>query len=206
MLDGGLVFYKWKDNKNVTLLPNFHWKEVTKLLKKQKDGTRNEFNYPIAVEDFNAYMSGVDKADLLISSYITSKKSNIVASIFFSLVDRAFINWFSAFNKITGVNMKNLTFRRMVAQLLIIRGCPPKVGWPLLSATTLTTSKRRKLLYSKPPRIRKENLSVLWPKYNSRGGSYEFCPHNKQELRTHIQCTWSLSLLKRKEKLLCRIS
>lgn len=74
--------------------------------------------------------------------------------------------------------MKYLTFKRIFAQSFITSGRPPKVGWPLFSATTPTTSKRRNSSYSVLPRIRKENLGVLWPKYNHRRRHYEFCANS----------------------------
>ena len=57
--DGGLVFYKWKDNKSVNVLPNFHGTESSTVSRTQKDGTRKEFGCPVAVKDYNTYMGGV---------------------------------------------------------------------------------------------------------------------------------------------------
>ena len=47
------------------------------------------------------------------------------------MIDRTLCNAFIAFNKITEAKMKSLDFRRRVAQSLITRGCPPKVGQPV---------------------------------------------------------------------------
>ena len=71
---GGLVFYKWKDNEVVTLLSNFHGTESATVLQTQKDGRRINFNCPVAIKYYNTYMGGVDKADMLISSYGLSRK------------------------------------------------------------------------------------------------------------------------------------
>ena len=107
--DGGLVFYKWKDNKVVTLLSNFHGTESATVLQKQKDGRRINFNCLVAIKDYNTYMGGVDKADMLISSYGLSRKSKKWwHRIFFGLIDRALCNAFIAFNKITKAKMKSL--------------------------------------------------------------------------------------------------
>ena len=62
--DGRLVFYKWKDNKVVTLLSYFHGTESVTVLRTQKDGRRINFNCPIAIKDYNTYMGGADKADM----------------------------------------------------------------------------------------------------------------------------------------------
>ena len=48
--DGRLVFYKWKDNKVVTLLSYFHGTESVTVLRTQKDGRRINFNCPIAIK------------------------------------------------------------------------------------------------------------------------------------------------------------
>ena len=129
--DGGLVFYKWKDNKVVTLLSNFHGTESATVLRTQKDGRRINFNCSVAIKDYNTYMDGVDKADMLISSYGLSRKSKKWwHRIFFGLIDRALCNAFIAFNKITKAKMKSLYFRRRLAQSLITHGRPLKVGRP----------------------------------------------------------------------------
>ena len=73
--NGGLVFYKWKDSKVVTLLSNFYGTESATVLQTQKDGRRTNFNCPVAIKDYNTYMDGVDKAAMLISSYGLSTKS-----------------------------------------------------------------------------------------------------------------------------------
>ena len=53
-------------------------------------------------------MGGVDKADMLISSYGLSRKSRKLRHIiFFGLVDQALCNAFIAFNKITKAKMKS---------------------------------------------------------------------------------------------------
>ena len=54
-----LGFYKWKDNKVVTLLSNFHGMESAMVLQTQKDGRRINFNCPVAIKDYNTYMGVV---------------------------------------------------------------------------------------------------------------------------------------------------
>ena len=158
--DGGLMFYKCKDNKSVNVLSNFHGTESSTVLRTQKDGTRKEFGCPVAVKDYNTYMGGVDKADMLISFYGLSRKSKKWwHRIFFGLIDRALCNAFISFNKMRGEKMKSLLFRRMIAQSLITRGRVPKFGRPLSSATPVTSIKRKSMSYSVPLSIRKENVA-----------------------------------------------
>ena len=64
-----LCISKWMDNKPVHIISNFHDTEQTMILRRQKDGSRLEFPCPTAVKDYNSYMRGVDKADMLCSVY-----------------------------------------------------------------------------------------------------------------------------------------
>ena len=45
--DRGLVIYKWKENKVVTLLSNFHGTESARVLRTQKHGRRINFIAPL---------------------------------------------------------------------------------------------------------------------------------------------------------------
>nr|XP_004210406.2 piggyBac transposable element-derived protein 4-like [Hydra vulgaris] len=188
---GRLVFYKWKDNKSVTILCNFHGTEHATVLRTQKDGTRKDFNCPISVKHYNTFIGGVDMVDQLISSYgLSWKTKKWWHQIFFGLIERALCNSFIAFNKITGAKMKSLLYRRMVAQSLITRGRLSKVGRPLISLTLQGPLKKRKsLTYSVSSAIRKENLGVHWPKFDSKRGHCEVCAQEKRVARPHIKCS-----------------
>ena len=114
-------------------------------------------------------MGGVGKAEMLISSYGLSRKSKKwLHRILFGLIDRALCNAFLTFNRITKVKMKSLDFRRRVAQSLITRGGPPKVGQLLLYAPPAASKKIKLLTYSVPQSIRKENLEVHWPNHDKK--------------------------------------
>ena len=202
--DGRLVFYKWKDNKVVTLLSNFHGTESTTVLRTQKDGRRINFNCPVAIKDYKIYTGGVDKADVLTSSYGSSRKSKKWGHrIFFGLIDRALCNAFIAFNKITKAKMKSLDFRRRVAQSLITRGRPPKIGRPLSYDPPAASKKRKPLTYFIPQSIRKANLGVYWPNYDKKRGRCEVCAKDKQEACPHIKCSACDVFLSLNEKKNC---
>ena len=61
------IYFKWMGNKPVHVISNFHNTEQTMILKRQRDGSRLEFPCPTAVKDYNSYMGGVHKADILCS-------------------------------------------------------------------------------------------------------------------------------------------
>ena len=70
-----IVIYKWKDNKPVHIISNFHSKEPSNVQCKNKDGSVLFIPCPEAVSDYNIYMGGVDKVDMLCSLYCFSQKS-----------------------------------------------------------------------------------------------------------------------------------
>ena len=85
--------------------------------------------------------------------------------------------------------MKSLDFQRMVAQFLITRGHPSKVGRPLSYAPPAASKKRKSLTYSVPQSILNEILGVRWPSYDKKCGRCEVCAKDKQEARPHIKCS-----------------
>lgn len=60
------MFYKWRDNKVVTLLSDIRGTGSTTALRTQKDRRRIDFNCHVALKDYNTFVGGVDKAPMLI--------------------------------------------------------------------------------------------------------------------------------------------
>lgn len=52
----GIVLYKWKDNKSVFLVSNFHGTEPSAVSRTQKDESKKQFLCPAAVKDYNENM------------------------------------------------------------------------------------------------------------------------------------------------------
>ena len=73
--DTDIVCYKWKHNKSVYAISNFHGSESITLERKQKEGGKIDVNCPVAVKNYSKYMEGVDKSDMFIASYGLSRKS-----------------------------------------------------------------------------------------------------------------------------------
>lgn len=61
--DQGLFFVKWKDNRSVHFLSNYHENEECTVKRTLKDGKRIYVNALTVVQDYNEHMGGVDKAD-----------------------------------------------------------------------------------------------------------------------------------------------
>ena len=60
-----LSFFKWMDNRSVHLFSNFHGTESSEVRRKQRDGSQLDVKVPNIVKDYNSFMGGVDKADML---------------------------------------------------------------------------------------------------------------------------------------------
>ena len=186
----GICVYKWRDNRPVHVISNFHGSQSAIIKRKNKDGSELMILCPNAVKDYNMYMGGVDKANMFCSIYGTSRKSKKwLHRIFFGLIDRAICNAYVVFKKLDDEKCTSLQFRRSVAQSLLTIARPPKVGRPLSSPAVPSVSKRRKSNYSVPASIRKENRGVHWPIYKKNRGRCEVCSNKKIESRPHFQCS-----------------
>ena len=54
---------KWKDNKPILLISNYHGCETTYVKRRQKDGSKLDVKCTTAVQHYNEDMGRVDKAD-----------------------------------------------------------------------------------------------------------------------------------------------
>ena len=65
--DQGIGYYKWKDDKCVHFLSNYHGSETTTLSHRERDGTRNDVMAPTVVSDYNLSIDGVVEVDMFCS-------------------------------------------------------------------------------------------------------------------------------------------
>ena len=70
-----IVFYKWMDNKPVTVVSKFHGTDTANLSRRLRDGDKKEFDRPLAVKEYNMYMGGVNLADFHCAVNGPSRKS-----------------------------------------------------------------------------------------------------------------------------------
>ena len=198
----GLTYYKWIDNKPVFLLSNFHGTLEDTVERTQKNGSSETISCPLAVKEYNSYMGGVDKADMLCAIYGISRKSKKWwHRIFFGSMDRSLCNAFVVYQKLVDPDIKLLDFRRLVAQGLLALGKPPKVGRPLSVSTPGPSKKRKSIQYSVPSSTRKENVGVHLPFYCDKRGRCEVCASEKVESRSNIKCSYcQVSLCLNKER------
>jgi hypothetical protein len=186
----GLTVFKWQDNKAVFVLSNFHGTDISTVERTQKDGSKHEYTCPVAIADYNKYMGGVDKADMLCVVHGLSRKSKKWwHRIFFGIIDRTVVNALVVYLKLEGKSVSVLEYRRAVAQALITRATPVKVGRPRSAASTPVPAKRRKSGHSVPKEIRLQNRGVHWVTYDKKRGRCEVCQRNEVQSRPHSKCS-----------------
>ncbi|CAG9566605.1 unnamed protein product [Danaus chrysippus] len=142
-------YWKWKDNKMVHLVSNFHGNEEATVSRKEKNGTKSAITCPIAVKDYNMYMGGVDTADRLRALYCIDRKSpKWWHRLFWGLLDIVFVNAYV----IHGLIMEQTTvkdFRRSVTQgLMTMKDASQKRKTSTDNTAKGGPSKRRKSDYS----------------------------------------------------------
>lgn len=187
--------FKWRDNKIVTFISNFHGNQESSVTRKQKDGSVVELHCPEVVKDYNKYMGGVDHADRLRSCYGVSRRSKKWwHKLFWGLLDICFVNAYvvycQLFDKIT-----LLEFRRNVAMGLIaaktLKNKPSTSKRNSNSTLTQNLSqgpKRRKLNYSVSNDVRLTNRGGHWLTYTLKRGRCEQCSFEQTQSRPHSKC------------------
>ena len=89
----GITVFKWKDSKAVHFISNYHGVDTTSVQRKQKDGHKIPVECPQVVKDYNKFMGGVDKHDMLRELYGTDRKNvKWWHRLFFGLLDVAIVN------------------------------------------------------------------------------------------------------------------
>ena len=90
-----ITVFKWKDSKSVHFVSNYHGIEEILVQRKQKDGSKVMVSCPQVVKDYNSFMGGVDKHDMLRQLYGTDRKNvKWWHRLFFGMMDMALVNAF----------------------------------------------------------------------------------------------------------------
>ena len=177
----GIAAYKWMDSKAVHLITNYHGIEINTVQRKEKDGTKVVVTCPQVVKDYNDYMGGVDKHDMLRQMYGVNRKSKKWwHRIFFGLFDMAIVNAYVIYKEANAESAPMLGFRRELAQGLLTLG---------KSNTSPGASKRRKIAYSVPASVRFNNTGVHWPHFIEKKGRCEVCSKKGVESRPFSICS-----------------
>ena len=186
-----ITFFKWMDVKCVHVASNFHSTKSTVVNRTQKDGTRAEIQCPQAIFDYNVFMGGVDKADMLCGLYGVSRKSKKWwHRMFFGLIDRTLVNAFIVHSKLASEKLSLLNFLRSVALSLVALSKPLRMGRPLASPcpSPVPGKKRRKNAWSVSDAVRLEQVGLHYIVYKEDRGRCEVCSSKGIQSRPHSKC------------------
>ena len=196
--DQNIIYYKWKDNRCVHFLSNYHGSETVNVKRKEKNGTQIDISGPAVVIDYNSHMGGVDKADMLRSLYDRDRKSKKWwHRLLFAFMEITLVNSYVIYSEVCG-KTPFLQYKRMVAQGLLTKAktCSKKRGRPKTENSPSATSshlsiqnKRRKAGFSVLKDIRNENRGAHWPEFVKNRGRCEYCSMQNKESRPHSKCS-----------------
>ena len=195
--DKDIAAFKWKDNKAIMIISNFHGTEGTSVQRRQRNGEKLDVPCPTAIADYNKNMGGVDKADMLRALYAVNRKSvKWWHRIYWCLLDIAFVNSYVSYQSMHG-KMPLLQYRRKVTMGLLTLGKPKasgkKRGRPSSPGAAQPppskSLKRRKVGYSVGDDVRLQNIGCHMPEFVPQRGRCEVCSVNGVESRPHSKCT-----------------
>lgn len=139
--DGQLVYVKWKDTKEVTIMSTYWQATGTNTVKRKKksDGSYvvQNVNIPPPIADYNQNMGGVDLSDQLIKYYNAVKKTKKWWKVlFYHFIDMSIVNGFILYKMSEGT-LDQKSFRQEIAQTLvqdyIYEVASPQAGRPTRS-------------------------------------------------------------------------
>lgn len=111
-----IVVGKWKDKRDILVISTCHKFELTPVTNRRG----NEKIKPNIVADYNQFMSGVDRADQMISYYSTPRKTiKWYLKLFFHLLDICIWNACWLYKKVTKKNISYLQFRNELITALV---------------------------------------------------------------------------------------
>ncbi len=141
-----VLFLKWKDKGEVSLMTNIH--DDSTIVKKRRSksgvGGYEETVKPTAIEEYNKYMSGVDRLDQFLLYYNFNRRSNKWwRNAFFCLLDIAIYNSFVLYSKSKQDNHK-LSFLQYRIQLSreLLMDSSPNSSIPQSCSTVTSPSAR----------------------------------------------------------------
>lgn len=116
----GISYFKWKDNRIVSIASNFHGTGATKVKRKQRDGKSIEIDAPQVIKDYNESMGGVDLHDQMRQCYGLDRRSKKWwHRIFWGCIEITFINSYVIAKKVLDEAPKNiLDFRKDLTRSL----------------------------------------------------------------------------------------
>ena len=121
----GILFLKWKDKREVTILTTIHDNSTISKRRRTRSapGGFEDVFKPHAIEQYNRYMGGVDKMDQYLSYYGFPRRTfKWWRKAFFSLLDVAIVNAYILYSlsSQTGKKLSHMQFRVQLAKQLLV--------------------------------------------------------------------------------------
>ena len=121
--DGRLLYLKWKDKRDVTVLSSFQ--DDSSIMKRRRSrhatGGTETVKKPKMVDEYNQFMGGVDRSDQQVLYYGFAHRSvKWWKRVFYHLVDLCLVNALILHNSVTGnKQLTQLEFNIQVAKSLL---------------------------------------------------------------------------------------
>lgn len=175
------------DNKPVCMLSTLHCPtDATSVLRRNKDGSRNEIPCPKVVKVFNEIMGGVDRFDQLRERYAIGRRSvKWWHRIFYYLIDLAIVNSFILYKESQKTSNSKpcdqLSFRlRLAKQLIDGFSSRKRRGRPVNYV-----SKK----FDVPNDVKYANVGSHLPIVNNNYRRCRHCSTKEAEKRTRYTCS-----------------
>ena len=124
VLQSGVLAIKWMDKRLVTLLTTIHDSSCVHKQRRSRHapGGTEVVNKPIAIEEYNTYMGGVDKSDQLLSYYgFCHRTFKWWRRAFFHLLDVAVVNAYIMYQQSAqGPKLTHKMFRVELAKEMLL--------------------------------------------------------------------------------------
>ncbi|XP_039296690.1 piggyBac transposable element-derived protein 4-like [Nilaparvata lugens] len=192
----GISVYKWKDNKCVNLMSNYHNPNDTLSVQRRgKDGTKISVPCPEILPDYNGNMNFVDNFDRLKGDYCIDRKSKKWwPRLFYHFLDCCVINAFIMHKELNMQQLSNKDFRRNIYMDMFSSKLREKIGAEKpFPKPVLSVVERRQHKPFVPANIRLEE--------NKHWARCAKCSTLKKPVRTIWFCiTCNVPLCQRKDK------
>lgn len=173
----GLLYSKWHDTKEVSIISNCHKADVTQVSKTIKSGSKINIDCPEVIGFYRKNMGGVDRADQLIGLYSHDRKScKWWKKVFYTLLNMAAVNSWIMYNQIRQKKTPFLSFLVTLSEELLAEGSK---NTSVHYVKKGVTSKKRKLY---------GEVSLHLPIEGQTRRRCSRCSQNKQQTRTKTLC------------------
>lgn len=184
--NGSTVVCKWKDKRDVLTISNKHSNVAMTQVKNRRGNIKLK---PIIVEDYNKYMSGVDREDQMLSYHSALRKTlRWYKKVGLHVLEMFLLNAYYLFKLVTQKNIPILQFREsvvgsLVGQLKKKRFHKPKAEFHYLVSLPATEKKAKptarcawcKQVYEEQQRRQGQKMA----KHVSESRYYcEYCPEH----------------------------